>query len=96
MKPDRSKLAIGEDGIASCPECSREVFELYDPADAQSDAATFALRQVEGGFERKDPHGGLSWQTNWHAEARRVGCTNCKRREPWPAYDLSSNGARVE
>jgi hypothetical protein len=48
MRPDRSKLVIGKDGIASCPDCLRETFELFDPADAMNDAATFALRKVGG------------------------------------------------
>ncbi|MCC6653000.1 MAG: hypothetical protein IT348_17735 [Candidatus Eisenbacteria bacterium] len=96
MGPDRSKLVIGKDGIASCPDCTRETFELHDPGDAMNDAAVFALRKVEGGFERKDPLGGLSSMTNWHAESRRVGCINCRRRGPWIAYALSADGTRVE
>ncbi len=96
MKLDNSKLVIGKEGIASCPDCSREVFRLFDPAEAMYDVPMFALRKVGGGFERKDPYGGYTPETNWYSEARRVGCAGCKRRESWPVYDLSSNGARVE
>ncbi len=96
MRIDKSKLVIGKDGIAACPECARENFELFDSVDAEDDPATFALRKVEGGFERKDPHGGNSRDSNWHAEARRVGCASCKRRESWPAYDLATGGLRVD
>jgi hypothetical protein len=96
MTRDRSKLVISKDGIALCPDCSRETFELFDSAHAMNDTATFVLRRVETRFERKDPYGGYTWDTNWHVEARRVGCSNCKQRDPWPAYDLSADGAEVE
>jgi len=96
MRASRPGLVIGTDGLVSCPACGGASFELFDPNDAMNDAATFALRKLGDGFERKDPYGGFTWQTAWHPETRRVACSDCKRVAPWPGYDLRLGGAGVE
>ena len=90
MRVDRAKLVIGQEGAASCPDCGCADFELCDPDQAMNDPATFSLRENGDHFQRKDSHGGYTWQTMWHREDRRVGCVECKRRDDWSAFDLAA------